>query len=165
MKLNLYLLMGWLAASSNSSWAANETVGFIKQKQEGSLVYYSGSVVLEGEFWYPIVEGEREVVGDQLCFTVAEKDAKLIPRDQDDTRSPWFCFKDTKQSIEQLGLTEFAKLKACELRGKATLEVTNYVVDKEQTETNDRARLVKVIKQPETVTVKVLYVGGGACED
>jgi hypothetical protein len=38
------------------------------------------------------------------------------------------------------------------------------VVDKEQTETNDIAELVKVVKKPETVSVKLLEEGGTPCE-
>lgn len=115
---------------------ADSAVGLKKAKQEGFLAYYSGSVTLAGEFWYPIAAGEREVVGDQLCFNMDEKDAQLIPREPDDTRSPWFCFKKTPQAVKRLGLTELARLNVCELRGK-----------------------------PQKVTAKLLYEGGGACDE
>lgn len=164
MKLKLYLLAMLLVTSSSLSWAADQNSVFKKIKQEGSLVYYAGSVTLEGEFWYPISMSEREVIGDQLCFNVADTNAKLIPREQDDTRSPWFCFKDTQPAAEQLGLTELAKLKVCELKGKVTVKVTNYVVDKAETDTNDTAVLVAVVKKPESVLVKLQNEDSSSCE-
>lgn len=165
MHTNSLLALTLALSLAGASWAGTTAdTGFKKMKQEGSLVYYSGTTSLEGEFWYPISVSEREMIGDQICFNVAEQDAHKIPRDSDDTRSPWFCFKDTQTVVREFGLTEFAKLEVCELKGKASIEVTNYVVDKAQTDTNDVAELVKLVKKPEAVTVKLLAEGGESCE-
>lgn len=166
MKIPSYLVAVLLAVITVNTATADSNVALTKFKQEGSLVYYNGSVTVAGEFWYPIAEGEREVVGDQVCFSVAEKDANLIPREPGDTRSPWFCFKDTEATVKSIGLTEMAKLKdICELRGKAKLEVANYIVDKEESDVNDLADLVKIVEKPQEISVKVLYEGGGSCEE
>lgn len=167
MKLKKLLVLGFGVAglALNANAIVQPAPVFKKLKQEGALVYYSGSATLQGEFWYPISNSEREVIGDQLCFDVPDPQSKLIPREADDQRSTWFCFKDTQQAIKQLGLTELAKQKVCELRGTATVEVTNYVVDKEQTDTNDRAELVAVIKPPEAVTLKLLGEEGASCQE
>lgn len=164
MKLKTLIYLTLLASLASVSYADMSDTSFKKLKQEGALVYYTGSVTLEGEFWYPISASEQEMIGDQVCFDVAEQDGKKIPRDSDDSRSPWFCFKDTQQAVEQFGLTDFAKLKVCELRGKATIEVSNYVVDREETETHDVAELVKLVGKPETVTLKLLAEGGEPCQ-
>ena len=145
--------------------AAEPVSAFTKTKQEGSLVYYAGTGTLEGEFWYPIAAREQEVIGNQLCFNVSDQDVKLIPRDADDQRSAWFCFKDTEEAAKQLGLTEFAKKSVCEIKGKATVEITNYVVDREETDTNDRAELVNIMKKPDTLTIKLAQEDGSTCEE
>ncbi|MFZ1388203.1 MAG: hypothetical protein WBP46_15235 [Thiolinea sp.] len=164
MKLSLVTAALLVTVIAAPSWASEQGAGFKKIKQQGSLVSYSGTVTLEGEFWYPIGSGDQEIIGNQLCFNVTDQDSKLIPRDKDDTRSAWFCFKDTQQAAEQLGVSEFADMEVCEVKGKVSVEVTNYVVDKEQTDTNDVAELLKVVKKPETVTVKLLNEGGTPCE-
>jgi len=139
---------------SVSIWSADQSTGFKKQKSKGSLVYYTGSVIIEGEFTYSKTDEDQEVIGDQVCFYPIKKDGKLIPREKD-LRDPWFCFKDTKRAIDLLGISKLIKdPKVCNISGNATVELTNYVVDKAETETNDIADLVKVIKESKPVTKK-----------
>lgn len=164
MNLKL-LILSVLLSSMVMPVKATESMSPFKQtKQEGSLVYYSGTATLEGEFWYPIGSGDQEIIGDNVCFNVADSDSNLIPRDKDDERTAWFCFKDTQETAKELGISDFARMKVCEIKGKVTVEVTDYVVDKEETETFDVATLVKVVKKPEAVTIKLLQEDGSACE-
>jgi hypothetical protein len=133
---------------SITCWSADQGVGFQKIRQKGSLSYYSGKVIIEGEYRYSKSDEDQEIMGDQVSFYASKKDAKLIPRDTDDPRMPWFCFKDTQQAKDLLGIIELLKSpKVCEVSGVATVEITNYFIDKGGAETNDIAELVKVIKK------------------
>jgi hypothetical protein len=133
---------------SITSLSADQAVGFKKIRQNGSLVYYSGRVILKGEYEYYKSEEVQEVMGDQVCFRPSKKDGKLIPRDKDDYRMPWFCFKNAQQAKDLFGMADLINNpKVCKISGVATVEVTNYVVDRAETETNDTANLVKIIKK------------------
>jgi len=142
-----------LMTISITSWSADQAVGFKKINQKGSHFYYSGKVILEGEYRYSKSDEDQEVIGDQVCFHPSKKDGKLIPRDNDDHRSPWFCFENTQQAKNLLDLSDLLKNpKVCEVSGVVTVEITNYVVDKAETETNDIAYLVKIIKKSKPKT-------------
>jgi hypothetical protein len=128
-------------------WSAEQSIGFRKQREKGSLVYYSGAAIVEGKFSYSSTKEDQERIGDQVCFYPTKKDGKLIPR-EDDQRMPWFCFTDTRQAKELLGISELIKNpEVCNVTGQATIEIRNYVVDKAETGTNDTAELVRVIEK------------------
>jgi hypothetical protein len=66
---------------------------------------------------------------------------------------PWFCFKDSKRAKDLLGMSELLKNPAvCNVSGNAAVEISNYIVDKAETNTNDMADLIKVIKKSEPTT-------------
>lgn len=140
----LFLLFMVLVLSASSSFAGR-TAGFKKEGQTGSLVRYSGSVILEGKYLYSRSQDDQEMIGDKVCFYPSHKDAGLIPR-ENDKRAPWFCFNDTKRAKEVLLLSMLLNdPKVCSVEGSATLEISNYVVDRAETNTNDTADLVRVI--------------------
>ena len=66
---------------------------FKKINQKYSLTYYSGEITIEGTFEYSKSNSWQELIYNQVCFFPTDKDRKLIPRDEDDSRSQWFCFK------------------------------------------------------------------------
>ncbi len=51
--------------------------GFVKEKVEGNLVRYSGSVTVEGRFTYA---PSAPFVSQQVCFRPTDRDAPLVPR-------------------------------------------------------------------------------------
>jgi hypothetical protein len=150
-----------MTISATSSFG-DQTVGFKKQNQKGSLVYYSGSVILEGVFTYSKSQENQEMIGDQVCFSPSQKDGKSIPR-ENDKRVPWFCLKDSKRVKDILGITVLLNdPKVCSVSGNATLEIANYVVDRAETNTNDTAELVRVISITKPTT-KVFSSSGQEC--
>ncbi|MEN6348894.1 MAG: hypothetical protein ABFD08_05765 [Syntrophomonas sp.] len=153
MKLKTMLLLLLFMTFSITSLAADKAVGFKKINQKGDYFYYSGNVILKGKFDYSRAVDENDFAGDQVCFVPSEKYGTLIPRDKDDSRMPWFCFKNTRRAKDLLGLSDLLKNpKICEISGTATVEIVNYVVDKRETETNDIATLVKVINKSKLST-------------
>lgn len=117
-----------------------------KIKEEGKHVYYSGKITVSGTY--------RELYGNSpsantLCFYTDEAAGYLIPRSED-TRTPWFCFSNQSQAEEMLGIDEKAIMKNATIKcisGKATIEVSNYIVNKLEGEAWDTANLDKVISK------------------
>jgi hypothetical protein len=164
MKFKTMLLLLLFMTYSITSLAADKAVGLKKINQKGNYFYYSGNVILEGKFNYSRADDEFDFTGDQVCFVPSEKYGILIPRDKNDSRMPWFCFKNTKQAKDLLGLSGLLKNpKICEVSGIAIVEIANYVVDKNETETNDVATLVKVIKKSKPST-KHFFNDGNKCQ-
>jgi len=160
LKTSCFLLL--LIMISIPSWSADQGLGFKQQK--GSLVYYSGKIILEGKFTYSMSAEDREMIGDQVCFYPSKKDGKLIPRENGDQRMPWFCFKNTRQAKDLLGISGLLKDPAfCKVSGTATVEIENYVVDKAETDTNDSADLAKVINKSDPI-IKNFSKSGQECK-
>ncbi|WP_156183748.1 lysozyme inhibitor LprI family protein [Chromobacterium sp. LK1] len=121
--------------------------GLVKQKVEGSQYFYSGSVLLEGEYVYARGASDMDMVGDQFCFTPTKLSAKRIPRERGDDRSRWFCFENTAQAKRMFNVLPLLKQKqTCELKGKATVQVDRYIADLTPSDVNDTARLLKVVR-------------------
>ena len=119
-----------------------------KVNRKGNLIYYSGEIIIEGTFEYAKSTDWQELIYNQVCFFPADKDRKLIPRDEDDSRSQWFCFKDTQQAKKLLGIAELLENEAvCSVSGITTVRIRDYIVDRNETNTNDRAELVQVINK------------------
>lgn len=125
-----------------------------KSKEENRYVYYNGTITVSGKYheWSP--DG---LLGGILCFYPDETTGHLIPRDPDmwgpgqgDERIPWFCFKDQEKAKEMFGLNddEIFSDKTVEcLEGKATVTVSNYVVDKMESSVFDTAELNKIVSK------------------
>jgi hypothetical protein len=164
MKFKTMLLLLLFMTYSITSSAEDKAAGFKKINQKGDHFYYSGNIILEGKFDYSRAYDEYDFTGDQVCFVPSEKYGTLIPRDKDDSRMPWLCFKNTKQAKDLLGLSDLLKnQKICEISGIAIVEIADYVVDKSETETNDIATLVKVIKKSKPST-KHFFNDGNKCQ-
>lgn len=125
-----------------------------KIKDDGRFVSYSGSITVSGKYQelYP-----ETLLGGELCFYPDNETGYLIPRDPNlwgpgngDTRNPWFCFKNQDKAKQMFGIND-AKIfsdKTIEcIQGKATVEVSNYVVDKLESEVFDTANLDRIISK------------------
>lgn len=107
-------------------------------------VYYKDLMVLSGEFQ----QNKLNEINGGLCFTPDEKSAHLIPRDKafNDTRSPYFCFRDMRAAALKLGiLDQFEDKAICLCEGKATIKINNYMTNLKPADVYDEADLVEVI--------------------
>jgi len=119
----------------------------IKIKEEGFLVRYSGSITVSGIYRenYP-----ETMLGGELCFYADDKSGYLIPRDSGDRRNPWFCFNDQDEVKAQFGIDDakiFADPAVKCISGNATVQVSDYVVNKMESSVFDTAALVKIISK------------------
>lgn len=128
---------------SASSSAVEQT--FRKVKATESHVYYEGTAVVSGAYHEKIRESEiGNFEAGLVCFSVIGPTGRLIPREQD-PRSPWFCFSNTETARTSLKVPTEAPSGTCIIYGKATVQISKYVVDKRESEVHDVAFLDKVI--------------------
>ncbi len=119
--------------------------GLRKVKTEGSHVYYEGSVIVSGAYHQQVRESEiGNYVAGLICFSVHGSTARLIPREKD-SRSPWFCFSNAHTARTALKIPTEAPGGACIIYGKATVQISKYVVNRNESEVHDIAFLDKVI--------------------
>jgi hypothetical protein len=123
---------------------------FTKSKDDGVYTYYTGQVTVRGRFHQEL---ENEFI-DSLCFTADQRSAKKIPREPGDERAPWFCFSNQRKAMTALGVPVRAGKGLCGFDGKATLVISNYRLDRRETETADGALLERVIKSTQAVAHK-----------
>jgi hypothetical protein len=109
-------------------------------EQKIPLIRYSGTATVSGEY-QAFTMFDMPIV----CFVPDEDSKNLIPRIASDERDPaGFCFTLwSKTNVEEaramLGIT------GDEIKGKATLVISDYVEDMREIEAFDEARLVEVI--------------------
>lgn len=135
--------------TTDSSASTAKKTSLTKIKDDGRFVFYDGVITVSGKY--------REVhpqnpIGGQLCFYPDSEAAALIPRDGSgvDDRAPWFCFKDQVKAKEKFGIDEkkiFGDNESQCIEGQATVQVSNYVVDKLEGETFDTASLDKIVSR------------------
>lgn len=123
-----------------------------KVSQDERYIRYEGAITLSGTYreYHP-----NTMMGGLLCFEADEATGYLIPRTENDTRDPWFCFNfDDQEAVKaQFGIKDQEiftddNTDAC-IEGKATIEVSNYVADLLEGETVDKATLEKIVtKEP-----------------
>ncbi len=100
-----------------------------------------------------------DMVSNILCFHVNQQTGKLIHRDKDDQREPWFCFQNNKEAQSILGISKAGKLgdNSCvEIEGEATVSVKNHYYDRREAGVFDLATLVsvnKVITKPYCIPI------------
>ncbi|MCL2076746.1 MAG: hypothetical protein FWH15_10030 [Betaproteobacteria bacterium] len=117
----------------------------VRESQEGNLVFYTGSVTLSGEFTRRTDRLTLELLGDKLCFSAVGVSAKLIPR-EDDSRAPWFCFSNGQEAMQMLQVPASKPPEGkCGYSGEATLTVTRYIADRNESCVSDMAQLIDVI--------------------
>ncbi len=130
-----------------------------KIKDDSRYVYYSGSITVSGNYQelYP-----ETFLGGELCFYPDNETGYLIPRDPNlwgegngDGRTPWFCFKNQDKAKEMFGINDnkiFSDKTIECIKGKATVVVSGYVVDKLESEVSDIANLDRIISKEDYST-------------
>lgn len=123
-------------------------------KDDGRLVSYQGSITVSGR--YQEIYSNSPIEG-QLCFFPDSETAHLIPREvnaqdsgKSDDRIAWFCFKNQDEAKKIFGINDadiFDDKKIECIEGKATVQVSNYIVDKLEGDVFDTANLDKVVSK------------------
>jgi hypothetical protein len=133
-----------LLGSAWTSEAVEEKFRLVKI--EKPFAYYEGNVVVSGYYHEQVGVGEIGMNFEKglICFNVKGPTEKLIPREQD-SRSPWFCFSNTEKARAELKVSGQAPEGTCFIFGKATVQISKYVVDKTESEVHDTANLDRVI--------------------
>jgi len=130
-----------------SPLAAESRQGLELQRTEGAHFHYAGELSLDGVYSY---HGPKdEILGDRVCFFPAKEFTGFIPRDSNDHRDAWFCFRNTSKAktIFAINTRLFDDPSVCSVTGAATVRITNYMVDRTEGDVNDLADLVKVAKE------------------
>jgi hypothetical protein len=105
-------------------------------------VSYAGTVVLSGTYERRLDPTTRELLGEQVCFFPDAASRDLVPREEGDTRAPWFCFSDRDRAVRLLSLPPEG---GCGHFGTATVAVSHYVADRAESEVFDTAKLDRVL--------------------
>ncbi|MFN4341194.1 MAG: hypothetical protein ACK4FE_04060 [Azonexus sp.] len=142
-----FVLVALLAASVGVNAKSMPRQHLVKTNTKGDLVYYSGRVTLSGTIERRTDDDSTEMIGDQVCMFPEKGSAKVIPRGADDSRDPWFCFSNRIAAMKQLQVPNQKPKGACGYRLKATVQVTDYVVNLAESEVFDTARLIQVVSR------------------
>jgi len=138
------IALSLLALSLTSMAATPISEALVKSRTKGTLIYYSGTITLTGTVDWRTDDETLDLIGDHVCFVPAGSSAKLIPREKSDSRSPWFCFSNQAMAMKSLGIPASKPNGACGYAIEATLVVTDYIANREESEVFDIARLVAV---------------------
>jgi hypothetical protein len=150
MKLNFLsvALLALVGAQLGAYAAESPAGGFKRSHQEKYLIYYTGTATLTGRFVRRLDKETLEKQGDMLCFFPKGASASFVPRPKGDPRLAWFCFSNQRKAKTLLKANDTKPKGSCGMQGEATVVVSNYVVNSQEAEVFDTARLVKVIKSP-----------------
>jgi hypothetical protein len=132
------------------------------QRTEGAYIHYAGELVLDGLYSY---YGQNdEVIGDQVCFYPEKEFTRFIPRERNDHRDAWFCFRNTSQAkaIFAIDHSLFDDPTVCSVNGVGTIKISKYMVDQTEGDVNDLADLVEVTKKSQ-VSLKRRSGKNGDC--
>lgn len=144
-RLGAFSLVSVLIACS--ALAAESRQGLELQRTEGGHFHYVGELSFDGVYSY---HGPKEEIGgDQVCFYPAKEFTRFIPRDSNDQRDAWFCFRNTSKAKNMFSINTrlFDDPAVCSATGTATVRITNYMVDQTEGDVNDLADLVEVAKE------------------
>ena len=144
------ILASLLAAATHVCAEDAPKERLIKQRTKGGLIYYSGLVTVSGKVERRTDDDSIEMLGDQLCMFPDKISAKVIPREPDDSRIPWFCFSNRIAAMKQLQVPSQKPKGSCGFHLEATIQVTDYVVNRAESEVFDTARLVRVVSRGTT---------------
>lgn len=146
MKKNLFMLtvLSILLSVTSISEGAESKKGFHKIKSDGSYVYYEGSVIVEGAYHVQVIDDTISSEYGLVCFSVHGPTERFIPR-ENDSRSAWFCFTNTAKARSALRIPAEVPPDTCIIYGKATVKISNYVVNRCESECHDEAILDRVI--------------------
>jgi hypothetical protein len=117
-------------------------------------VYYSGTATLRGSFVRRLDKETLDLVGDHLCFYPSGPSRALIPRGDADRRMPWFCFSNQLSARRLLKMSRDKAADSCGFQGRATIVVSDYVVDRRESEAHDLAHLVRVVSAARPTSIR-----------
>lgn len=139
--LALLLFFGGMTASCAAS---TDQLKLIKRDQHRA--HYEGSIVVSGIYHEQIRRSEMlNYEKGLICFSVRGETERLVPREKNDSRSPWFCFTNTADARAALKVPSKAPEGTCYIIGAATVQISNYAANTYPSEVHDKARLDKVI--------------------
>lgn len=101
------------------------------------------SVELSGRYEYRTDAESLSVIGDAVCFFPDTGSVESVPRPPLTNRTPWFCFRATRQARSALGIPEAPS--PCGYAGAGKVIVSNYVPYLGEGDGHDVADLVRVI--------------------
>jgi hypothetical protein len=102
----------------------------------GEVIEFSGKFVLRTD------ELSRDIIGNQVCFYPTAETAHRAPRDKNDMRTVWFCFSNTETAMNIFSIPSIRQNSRCGFEGTADVSVSQYVVYRDESSGNDRAKLV-----------------------
>ena len=149
-----YVKVAFLLAAACSNLAHSADGRLSPVRTEGPLTYYEGTVTIHGKVERRTDPTWLELMGDVICLEAQGKSRTLIPRSANDSRSTWFCFDDHKMALKLLNLPSAPAKGTCGYYAPATVRVTNYVVNREESEVTDTARLATVITRGPIRSIK-----------
>ena len=128
--------------------------GFVAMRTEGQLTYFKGTATLQGKVERRADPTTLELMGDRICFEALGPSKTLIPRSPDDGRTAWFCFDDHKEALNLLKLPRSPLKATCGYEAHATVRVTSYLLNREESEVTDLAKLVSVVARGPIRSIK-----------
>jgi hypothetical protein len=143
VKKVLFLLV-FLVIVTSISEGADSRKGFHKAKTNGTFIHYEGSAIVSGAYHVELRdEGDSTELGF-VCFSVHGPTERFIPR-ENDWRNAWFCFANTAKARAALKIPSKVPPGTCIIYGKATVQISKYIVNRCESECHDSAVLDKVI--------------------
>lgn len=151
--------LGLLACLFCFPGGAYAAEGLIENYRNGPYIHYQGTGTVSGTFSRNTDRERLEFFIDMLCFQTDKASARLIPVNPVNgtaNETPAFCFSNTKEAMRLLKVPRKISNRNCGYQGKATVTITGFVADLEETATFDMARLVRVISttKPEPIFCK-----------
>jgi hypothetical protein len=122
-------------------------MGLRKRTASDDLVFYDGWTAVSGTFGISNPANDEFGSSLMVSFSVDEATSARIPRVPGDVRDAWFRLMNDAQARAMLGIdAERFKDPSCSWQGgTATIEIGSYIEDLRQTETTDRALLLRVV--------------------
>ncbi|MDP2229006.1 MAG: hypothetical protein Q8J78_16195 [Moraxellaceae bacterium] len=111
--------------------------------RDGRYAEYEGTMVMTGRFERRQDAETLDWRGDRVCFFPEAADVKKLPR-VFDSRPPMFCFSNSRSAVTQLQLPAQPPAGSCGIGGRATVNISRYIVENGVGETYDMAMLNQV---------------------
>lgn len=124
-----------------------------KVSEDDEYVYYEGKIAVSGKYR---LESPANMLGSILCFYADDETGILIPRENWDSRSPWFCFSDQNETKNIFNINEeeiFDDTSVECIEGDANIEISNYIVNKKEAAVYDTAKLENIILKEDYSTM------------
>lgn len=120
---------------------------FIKINEDDDRIYYQGSATVSGIYreW-----NMMNMLGEVPCFEVDESDRNKLPYYFEGQNNEFCFFEEQAMAKELLGINDGGIFKdesvEC-IEGKATVQISDYTLEKNEGEAISTAHLSKVISQ------------------